>query len=310
MTLSPGERIELKKRIATALSEQSWADIDLTLGEFGLSTLEEWDGSKESYVRAMLQGASEPLMLQLYGYLNPSDAPVVGPPTTTFENPSDAWTGAGLRLFVSHCHAYADQAGKLRSELAKRSIDAFVAHDSIEPTEEWEQVILSALKSCDACAALMTPEFSNSAWCDQEVGFCVARDKLVIPLEFGAVPYGFVGRYQALPIRAGEKMRDVSLSIFELLVRKPQSRNAMARALVSRWANTGSWDAARENYGFLKAIPPEAWTQQLVDDVWEARDRVHDLRTADISWKSSEAAIEQLFDGLPYDRPNADERPS
>jgi hypothetical protein len=84
----------------------------------------------------------------------------------------------------------------------------------------------------------------------------------------------------------------------------------MARALVARWANTGSWHEARENYGFLKMIPDEAWNQKLVTEVWEAHKRVHDLRTASINWKDSAAALEDLLDHLPFSVPSeADDTP-
>jgi hypothetical protein len=304
MTFTPGERTDLKKRIAATLGEQPWRDVDLTLEEFGFPTLNEWDGTKENYVLEMLRDTHDSLLQQLDGYLHPSAVRVISPQPVTFDDPTGPWTGSGLRFFLSHSHKQAQKAAGLREELAKRSVDVFVAHDSIEPTDEWEQVILSALKSCDACGALMTPEFVTSKWCDQEMGFCLARDRLIIPLDLGATPYGFIGRFHALPID-GRKIRDVALSIFELLVRKPQSRDAMAQALVDRWASTTSWDGARENYGFLKTIPEESWTQQLVNEVWEARDRVHDLRTADIGWKSSEAAVERLFEALPFVRPDA-----
>jgi hypothetical protein len=131
----------------------------------------------------------------------------------------------------------------------------------------------------------------------------MARNKLVIPLEFGLMPYGFLGTYQALSVKRGQTPPDIALAIFELLVRKGESRDAMARALVNRWANTVSWAAARENYGFLKKIPRDAWTQALVDDVCEARERVHDLRTANINWQDSETALRDLFDGLPFQQP-------
>jgi hypothetical protein len=78
----------------------------------------------------------------------------------------------------------------------------------------------------------------------------------------------------------------------------------MARALVSRWENTGSWDAARENYSFLKKVPEEAWTQQLVNDVWSARERNHQLKTANINWKDSDKALEALLVSLPFTRPS------
>ncbi|MGO9794091.1 MAG: toll/interleukin-1 receptor domain-containing protein [Solirubrobacteraceae bacterium] len=254
----------------------------------------------------MIKTQPEARLLQLDSYLHPTAAPAATPQPIAFDDPTSPWNGKGLRLFLSHHHEHAVKAGELRDALAARSVDVFVAHTAIEATEEWERVILAALKSSDACAALLTPEFATSVWCDQEVGFCMARDKLVVPLEYGATPYGFLGRYQALSV-TGKPVSDVALSIFELLVRKPQSRDAMARVLVSRWADTNSWDAARENFGFLKKIPAESWTQQLVSDVWEARERERDLRTANLEWKASDVALDELFADLRYSRPQPDD---
>lgn len=305
MSLDPGQRVDLKRRVAVTLGEQTWSDIDLTLREFGFPTRDDWRGDdRHDYVLEMVQGVSDDAALQqLDSYLHPSAKSPAAPQPDAFDDPTDPWSDSGLRLFVSHVHGYAPHAGALREELARWSIDACVAHDSIEPTEDWQDVIVGALRSCDACLALLTPGFQDSAWCDQEVGFCMARGLLVIPLEYGQMPYGFLGSYQALSVRKGQTPADISLGIFELLARKPQSRAAMARALVARWASTGSWDEARENYGFLKKIAKEAWTQSLVDAVWEARDRVHDLQTASINWEPSEVAIERLFADTGLTRP-------
>ncbi len=306
MDLTPGERVELKKKIAEALGQQSWPDIDLILGEFGFPTTDEWRGNdRAEYVLAMVRHSGDDAALrQLASYLHPTAVAAAPPQPDSFDDPANPWTGNGLRLFLSHVHDYRAHAGALRRELAKRSIDAFVAHDAINPTEQWVEVILSALRTCDACLALLTPGFSESKWCDQEVGFCLARNKLVIPVEYGQMPYGFLGRHQALLVK-GKDEEGLALAVFELLARKEPSRDAMARAIVDRWTHTSSWDDARENYGFLKMVPPESWTQQLVDEVWEARDRVHDLRTANINWQPSDVALSQLFDGLPFGRPGA-----
>jgi hypothetical protein len=302
--VQPGERVEIKKRIAATLGGQPGLDIDLILSEFGFPTVETWRGSAEDYVIAMIRGASDNDLRELDSYLHPSAVLPAPPQPEVFNNPNSPWNGTGLRLFISHCHEYADKAGALRDELAKRSIDAFVAHTSINPTEEWEQVILAGLRTCDACAGLLTPEFPASRWCDQEIGFCLARNRVIVPLEWGAVPYGFIGRYQSLRA-TGRPVADVALSIFELLVRKSQSRDAMARALVQRWVSATSYDGARENYAFLRKIPPEAWTQQDVNEVWEARERVQDLREANIDWQTSEQALEKLFEDLPFERPSS-----
>lgn len=120
-------------------------------------------------------------------------------------------------------------------------------------------------------------------------------------------PYGFLGKYQALPIKPGQDQTDIALAVFELLVRKRQCRDMMASALVARWANTGSFHEARENYSFLKKIPSEAWTQHLVNEVWEARDRKVNLREASINWKASEAALLDVFRDIPFSRPTPED---
>lgn len=307
VTLSPGQRVDLKKRIAAKLSLQEWSDIDLTLSEFGLPHTDDWRGNeRDQYVLDMLRGVDDDATLrQLDSYLYPVTGPTAPPQPDAFDDPTSPWIGEGFRLFLSHIHQNRIQAAALREELAKRSIDAFVAHDSIAATEDWQNTILAALRSCDGCLALLSPGFPESKWTDQEIGFCMARGILVIPLGWGLNPYGFLGKYQALPVRAGQDQADIALAVFELLVRKEQSRTAMARALVSRWAATESWDAARENYGFLRKIPAEAWTQQLVDEVWDAHAHVHDLRTANINWKSSEDALAELFDETGFSRPES-----
>jgi hypothetical protein len=305
MALTPGERIDLKKKLATTLGKQDWNDVNLTLEEFGLSVWDDWRGDGTmAYVIEMLRGETDDeKLLQLDAYLHPSQGPIAPPQLDTFDDSANPWSGDGLRLFISHIHDYADHAGALRRELATRSIDGFVAHDAIKPTEEWLQVILYALRTCDACLALLSPGFRDSAWTDQEVGFCMARDRLVIPVEYGVTPYGFLGTYQALPVKKGQTEADISLAVFELLVRKPQTRDAMARVLVQRWARTASYHAARENYSFLKTIPQEAWTPQLVNDVRDAREGNVDLREASINWQPSEAAIDALFSDLPFAQP-------
>lgn len=177
MALSPGERVDLKKRIAETLGQQEWRHIDLTLSEFGFPVSDQWRGDERSdYVLEMLgPGAADGDLAELDGYLHPTDAPSAPPQPEAFDDPADPWSGQGLRLFLTHHSDYRGAAATLREELAKRSVDAFVAHDSIEPGEEWENVIISALRSCDACLALLTPGFKESPWADQEVGFCMAR---------------------------------------------------------------------------------------------------------------------------------------
>ena len=103
-----------------------------------------------------------------------------------------------LRLFISHVSAHKVQAKQLKVALAGYGIAAFVAHEDIEPTAEWEAVIELALRSMDAMVALLTDTFHESNWTDQEVGFAMGLGKFLIPIRAPKTPYGLMARYQAM----------------------------------------------------------------------------------------------------------------
>src|SRR5207253_1426333 len=64
-----------------------------------------------------------------------------------------------FRLFISHTHAYRRDVGLLASALSAHGVAAFVAHDAIQPTKQWLDVIVQALKECEALAAWLTSDF-------------------------------------------------------------------------------------------------------------------------------------------------------
>jgi hypothetical protein len=93
--------------------------------------------------------------------------------------------GRFFRLFLSHTSAHKQEIGQLRTALIPYGIAGFVAHDAITPTQEWQDVIVDALHSCEALAAYLTPDFSQSAWTDQEVGAAIGSGVLVVPIKVG-----------------------------------------------------------------------------------------------------------------------------
>lgn len=112
------------------------------------------------------------------------------------------WQGTSdLRLFVSHVSTHKDKAKRLKTCLAPYAIDAFVAHEDIHPTLEWQQEIERALYGMHAFLAIHTPGFSQSIWTQQEIGFAVARGVKIISLKMGEDPAGFISKHQALPRR-------------------------------------------------------------------------------------------------------------
>lgn len=106
--------------------------------------------------------------------------------------------GSGFRVFLSHKAEYKASVFSLKEDLAQYGVASFVAHADITPTEEWQGEIERALASMDCLVALMTQDFHDSDWTDQEVGFAVCRRVPIIPVRLGLDPYGFIGKFQAL----------------------------------------------------------------------------------------------------------------
>ena len=108
------------------------------------------------------------------------------------------WKDDTFRLFISHKTEDKINISNLKAQLAKYGISCFVAHEDIEPTQQWADEIENALFSMDACVAIMTEKYHNSSWTDHEVGCAYGRHVPVIAVRMGKDPYGLIGRFQAL----------------------------------------------------------------------------------------------------------------
>lgn len=140
------------------------------------------------------------------------------------------WKEGNFRLFISHLSRDRYEAQKLKECLDNYGVDAFVAHNDIEPSLEWQGVIELALRSMDSLVALFTPEFSESKWCDQEIGWALGRGIPVLPLSLGMVPHGFAGKFQAISGEL-EKPYDLARSIFKTLSNNSITRRAIFQAV-------------------------------------------------------------------------------
>jgi hypothetical protein len=171
------------------------------------------------------------------------------------EEPAPAfWTPGHFRLFITHPSKVKQFAHDLKAALAGYQIAAFVAHDDIEPTREWQAEIESALRTMDALTALITEDFVVSKWCDQEVGIAIGRGKLVVPVRAGADPHGFLGKYQGLNAQTLNSS-DIARKIFEIIVKHDLSTPRMADALIERLSGSGSYVNAKRTMDLLEALP-------------------------------------------------------
>lgn len=104
-----------------------------------------------------------------------------------------------VNAFISYAHEDGEHAGQAKRVLAEVGINAFLAHEDLNVSEQWRGRILEELRRCDLFVALFSAHFLSSKWALQEVGFIIARPEvLVAPLSIdGTVPCGFVSHLQS-----------------------------------------------------------------------------------------------------------------
>lgn len=154
---------------------------------------------------------------------------MIGKRTISPEATSRVWGDEGYRVFLSHKNEVKKEAAELKEKLKLFGISAFVAHEDIHPTKEWQDEIENAIFSMDAFVALMTEGFHDSLWTDQEVGVAFGRGIPIISVKLGKDPYGFIGKFQALSC----SWEDAAKEIVRILVKHDQMLNAYIKAIMN-----------------------------------------------------------------------------
>lgn len=160
------------------------------------------------------------------------------------------WLPGYFRLFLSHVSSFKAKTSQLQSALKPFGISAFVAHEDIEPTKEWQDEIERALFSMQALAAILTPGFHESRWTDQEMGVAIGRGLLVVPIRRGLDPYGFIGKSQGLQA-AGKTVGQVAEALYVVLAANAQTTGALADAIVSLMLFSHAQGQAKHWLGLL-----------------------------------------------------------
>jgi hypothetical protein len=230
-----------------------YASLEASVGDAENAILEKLKGVLRSY-------RHDTLDLVVIG-------PILDPPMTSTDSlPANAadhiWESGMLRLFISHVAAHKAAVGELKTHLGVMGVSGFVAHQDISPSLEWQAEIELALRTTQAALALLTPDFHASKWTDQEVGAAFARGVLIIPVDVGLTPYGFMGKYQAL---GGALDQPVALAdaIVAVLSKRPATAAAMREGLVTALQVANTYKAARKVAALLAAPPREFSEAQI-----------------------------------------------
>jgi nucleoside 2-deoxyribosyltransferase len=163
------------------------------------------------------------------------------------------WRKGMLRLFVSHLATHRAFAAELQTALLDFGISGFVAHNDIEPTQEWQTQIETALATCDALIALLHPDFHVSNWTDQEIGCAMGRGVPTFAVRFGQDPYGFIGRFQAF--NGNAKLAVVlAREFFDAYRKNKQTQRRMSEVIVGLFEESNSFAEAKVRVGYLEEL--------------------------------------------------------
>ena len=244
MALSPSQRVQLIKETLHRLKNDPWPIISVTMKQFSLGISDEWSGSKDAYILECASSASDQTLIDLAnhaGYeFSDNSVPSIDPPF---------WQTNTLRLFVSHLSTERIYAAQLQAALSGLGISAFIAHNDIEPTLEWQSQIELALSTCDVLIALMHDGFHKSNWCDHEIGIAIGRRVPTFPVRFNQDPYGFIARYQAF-IGKDKSASELARELFDAFRKNKQTQNRMCDAVVALFERSGSYKRTRHETEF------------------------------------------------------------
>jgi hypothetical protein len=180
------------------------------------------------------------------------------------------WEKDCFRLFLSHKTKFKKETFELKEGLRSYGISAFVAHADIHPTTEWINEISSALTTMDGFAALLTPDFHDSLWTDQEVGFALAKAVPTVAVMLGTEPYGFLGRFQGLRSNWNSAVHDIA----GVMV----ANERMFRPYLNRLRKCPTFDEANSLGSLLEKII--SLNEGQIDDLISVYNENYELRGA------------------------------
>lgn len=151
------------------------------------------------------------------------------------------WGSEHVRVFLSHKATVKESTSQVKQALARCGIAAFVAHEDIEPTEEWEREIERALFSMDASVALLSEDFHDSNWTDQEVGVAIGRGVPLIAVRLGMDPYGLMGKGQGLGGCSWDDPNGIAIKVFQLLHKRLPDKSRLFECALSTYAQSCSF---------------------------------------------------------------------
>jgi len=187
------------------------------------------------------------------------------------------WGSIGFRLFISHVSEHKHHVSKLKQALSIYGVSSFVAHEDIEPTQDWQNEIEVALNTMNALVAMITKDFKDSLWTDQEVGYALGRGIKTIAIKVGKLPHGLLAKQQALK-GSFEDIPALAKGIVSILIRDPKTQNLMRDMLICALVNSSSWANTKLIMEQIEQI--ESFTTENFDNLEKALEENSQVKNA------------------------------
>jgi len=135
----------------------------------------------------------------------------------------------------------------------------FLAHEDISPATEWELKIIKEMRNSDVVIPLITKNYRNSEFTDQELGMALAWEKIILPIKLADInPYGFIKKFQALKCKNDEYsiVNGVVSTALVLIESKEfnKHRNIVIKSVVKAFCQSSSFKMTRTIIGILTKI--------------------------------------------------------
>lgn len=158
-----------------------------------------------------------------------------------------------MRAFISYSHDDRRHGAQAKTVLEEVSIEAFLAHEDLEVSEEWRTRILAELQECDIFVPILSESFLASKWAPQEAGYIASRPSVIIaPVSIDETTSpGFLSHVQSRRIPKGGITREL---LVEPLARH-RPREILPR-LIDFLAKAGSYRGAEARMKPLRPFFP------------------------------------------------------
>jgi hypothetical protein len=272
--LSRRERFSLKSQVVDVLDgDRDWdfRRINLLLIEYGCEPIGGYNNDDFTF-QDSIKDVSDTDLLEIYSIVTGTEPAEVQSQIEDVE--SSLWKSGYVRVFLSHSAHHKQFIGQVADELAVSGIHAFVAHDTMEYEQPWQDQIEHGLRTMQAFVAIVHPEFLPSAWCQQEVGWALGRGVPRYVIRYPVDPAGFIGRTQ-WP-QAGElSAPQVAALVLEWVSRIPEFSDQIVDGLLASLSAADNYidaGATARRIATIDTLTPQQWTK--LAEIYHSNDQV------------------------------------